>query len=164
MNLLAAFMLRSVIFLWGQMILGIWHEPKYQYLDELDAALEPYMDKRFEKDSLGAMKDHQVQYCIRHMENEAKFVFLCRLYPAVQHYIVIVCFSWLACEGLYLILLQQRPAVLFERINQKKPLRWFVGVSWILPAVIVSIWAIVMLQRPDGEFSCFDNDKYIVVS
>ena len=107
------------------------------------------------------MREHYEEHCVQHLENERRFIFLCRLYPCLQHYVVIVCFSWLACEGLYLVLLQQRPAVLFERV---KPLRWFVAVSWLLPGLIVAIWALMMLQRPNGEFSCFDTDKYIIVS
>merc|ERR1712227_342313 len=134
MNLLAAFMLRSLIFLWGQVILGIWHEPKYHYIAKLTQDLLQYQNNLFQVQNLAHMREHYEEHCVQHLENERRFIFLCRLYPCLQHYVVIVCFSWLACEGLYLVLLQQRPAVLFERV---KPLRWFVAVSWLLPGLIV---------------------------
>lgn len=161
MNLLCAFMLRSLIFLWGQVILGIWQPRNTEYLNKLTMDLVQYMNSLFQAENMTLMEGHYEEHCVQHMANEHRFIFLCRLYPSLQHYIVLVCFSWLACEGLYLILLQQRPTVLFERIN---PLRWFVGVSWILPSVIVSIWAIVMLNRADGQFNCFDTDSTIIVS
>ena len=164
MNLLAAFMLRSLVFIWSQTIF-IWQDPstiegEYTYITNLTEDLAVYESSKFNATHLPDMSDHYNQYCVAHLQNEKKFLSLCRLYPSFQHYIVLVEFSWLTCEGLYLILLQQRPAVLFERIN---PLRWFVALSWLLPAVIVSVWIAVMLNRPDGEFTCFANDKYIVV-
>ena len=48
MNLLAAFMLRSLIFLWGQVILGIWHEPKYHYIAKLTQDLLQYQNNLFQ--------------------------------------------------------------------------------------------------------------------
>ena len=105
------------------------------------------------------MEAHYNEYCVVHFENERRFIFLCRLYPSVQHYIVLVCFSWLSCEGLYLIMLQQRPTWV-RNIN---PLRWFVALSWLFPVLIVSTWAAAMLNRPGGEHSCFETHKYLIV-
>ena len=48
MNLLCAFMLRSLIFLWGQVVLGVWHEPKYQYINKLIDSLTQYMHNLFQ--------------------------------------------------------------------------------------------------------------------
>ena len=164
MNLLAAFMFRSLVFIWSQTIF-IWQDPyaiegEYKYIQNLTEDLAVYESYKFDAQHLPDMRTHYQQYCTAHLQNEKKFLFLCRLYPTLQHYIVLVEFSWLTCEGLYLILLQQRPAVLFERIN---PLRWFVALSWLLPAAIVSVWIVVMLNRSNGEFSCFAQDKYIDV-
>lgn len=158
MNLLCAFMLRSLIFLWGQVVLGVWHEPKYQYINKLIDSLTQYMHNLFQVDNLSQMEAHYDEYCVVHFENERRFIFLCRLYPSVQHYIVLVCFSWLSCEGLYLIMLQQRPTWV-RNIN---PLRWFVALSWLFPVLIVSTWAAAMLNRPGGEHSCFETHKYLI--
>ena len=41
-------MLRSLIFLWGQVILGIWHEPKYHYIAKLTQDLLQYQNNLFQ--------------------------------------------------------------------------------------------------------------------
>jgi len=67
------------------------------------------------------------------------------------------------CQGVYLIIFLKRPLLL----GKFKPLKWFIGLSWILPGVIVGIWAWLMMASPGGRLSCFEYEistKYNVSS
>lgn len=169
MNLLCAFMLRSLIYLWGNLVQGVWKQ-RHEYIPDLLETLQPYetqinynsndirndITKYAEKHLLKMETDHE-QQCHDHMQNYKQFILVCRLWPSLQNYIVIVCFSWLACEGLYLISFAAISQIGSQRIN---PLRWFVAVSWLLPSVIVAIWAGAILYN-DPDIECFDDNKYI---
>ncbi|CBY33917.1 unnamed protein product [Oikopleura dioica] len=160
MNLLFAFMFRSFLFIWSQ-VTFIWKTPrmedKYNYLPSLIDDLAPYEYHKFEQEDLSQMEEHYDNYCVAHMNNEKTFLFLCQLYPILQNYSVLACFGWLTCEGLYLVLLQKLPCILFKKCN---PMHWFILLGWGFPGAVVGLWSYVMYTRPEGNLQCFSETQY----
>lgn len=161
-NLMSFFKLRSFLFIWSQ-VTFIWKTPrmeeKYNYLPNLIDDLAPYEIQKFEQEDLSRMEEHYDDYCIAHMENEKTFLFLCQLYPALQNYSVLACFGWLTCEGLYLVLLQKLPSILFKKFN---PMHLFILLGWGFPGAVVGFWAYLMYTRPEGSLQCFSGTQYDV--
>ncbi|CAG5099445.1 Oidioi.mRNA.OKI2018_I69.XSR.g16528.t2.cds [Oikopleura dioica] len=159
MNLLFTFMLRSLFFIWSQ-VTFMWRTPRmeeqYSYLPDLINDLENYEFSKLEQKDLAQMEAHYEQYCVAHIRNEKKFTFLCQIYPVLINYSIIACFAWLVCEGLYLVLLQKQPTILFKNFN---PMHWFIALSWGFPGCVVGLWVYKMYTRENGSFQCFSVDE-----
>uniref|UniRef100_A0A182TPG1 G-protein coupled receptors family 2 profile 2 domain-containing protein n=1 Tax=Anopheles melas TaxID=34690 RepID=A0A182TPG1_9DIPT len=59
------------------------------------------------------------------------------------HYLMLVNYFWMFCEGLHLHLV-----LVIVFIKDIVAMRWFVTIGWILPMVLVSLYALVRNTQP----------------
>lgn len=166
MNLLLAFMIRTLLFIWTQVNMAFTKKTEvvYPYLKELIVNMSNYEFDQYTKVNQTTVEEDIDKYCVEHFEKEKWTILSCRLYPVLFQYIILSTYSWMCCEGLYLILLQSRPMLISARNGSRlSPLRIFNLVSWGLPVLIVGIWMGLMLHRPDSKYQCFDLSEYLYI-
>uniref|UniRef100_A0A182UZR5 Calcitonin receptor n=2 Tax=Anopheles merus TaxID=30066 RepID=A0A182UZR5_ANOME len=71
------------------------------------------------------------------------------------HYLMLVNYFWMFCEGLHLHLV-----LVIVFIKDIVAMRWFVTIGWILPMVLVSLYALVRNTQPLDTEHCWMNESH----
>ncbi|XP_058061171.1 calcitonin gene-related peptide type 1 receptor [Anopheles bellator] len=71
------------------------------------------------------------------------------------HYLMLVNYLWMFCEGLHLHLV-----LVIVFIKDIVALRWFVTIGWLLPVLLVSLYAIVRHSMPLDTDHCWMDESH----
>lgn len=169
MNLLAAIMLRHLTFivfiLYKVIQWRIKVEPKLEDIQKslIELSQNQYIGwdsylQPLESYELNDLTSVEQSTCSSLAQFEVcKCQLQCLLYPVIQKYSVLVCFSWLACEGIYLVMLHLKPLLLIQKFN---PMKWFLWLSWGLPIIPVGLWATLAPYNCINGYSYDRDDSY----
>ncbi|XP_055698643.1 calcitonin receptor isoform X2 [Phlebotomus papatasi] len=78
----------------------------------------------------------------------------CVALHVVLHYLMLVNYFWMFCEGLHLHLVL---VVVF--VKDAVAMRWFMIIGWILPIILVSVYAVIRGQNPIAARQCWMEDS-----
>lgn len=78
----------------------------------------------------------------------------CQLLHVVIQYLMVANYVWMFCEGLHLHL-----ALVVVFVEDKLAMKCFIVLGWVLPAVLVAVYAGVRAASPEDCTSCWMTDS-----